>query len=105
MPVGVELDLSGECVVSSDAADANAADTVAVIGFVTHADQFDADTAAVLDAARRDRLAWVAYPKARQRGSDLNRDIVADLSQRRGAQPVRAVSIDEVWSALRLRPL
>jgi hypothetical protein len=42
---------------------------------------------------------------ARQLGTDLNRDILAGLVEARGAQPVRSVSIDGVWSALRFRPL
>jgi len=47
---------------------------------------------------------WVACPKARQFGTDLNRDILGELLRARGVQPVRQVSLDEVWSALRLRP-
>jgi hypothetical protein len=35
----------------------------------------------------------------------LNRDILAALAQSRGIQPVRSVSINGVWSALRFRPL
>ena len=59
----------------------------------------------MLDAAREDRLSWLAYPKAGQLGTDLNRDRLAAAVRERGVQPVRQVSIDEVWSALRLRPL
>jgi hypothetical protein len=49
-------------------------------------------------------LAWVAYPKAGQLGTDLNRDSLARLMIERGVQPVRQVAINEVWSALRFRP-
>ena len=31
---------------------------------------------AVVDAAKADRIAWFAYPKAGQLGTDLNRDIL-----------------------------
>jgi hypothetical protein len=58
----------------------------------------------LLAAARRDALTWVAYPKAGQLGTDLNRDRLAALVQREGVRPVRQIAIDEVWSALRLRP-
>ncbi|GFJ88613.1 hypothetical protein [Phytohabitans rumicis] len=61
-------------------------------------------TAATLDAARADRLAWIAYPKAGQLGTDLNRDRLAATLAGRGVRPVRQVSIDPVWSALRFRP-
>lgn len=55
-------------------------------------------------AARADRLAWVAYPKAGQLGTDLNRDILWRSVLPRGIRGVRQVSIDGVWSALRFRP-
>jgi hypothetical protein len=58
----------------------------------------------VFEAARADKLAWIAYPKAAQLGTDLNRDILRKLADPRGIQPVRQVSIDGVWSALRFRP-
>jgi hypothetical protein len=59
--------------------------------------------AAVVSAAR-DRLAWIAYPKARKLGTDLNRDILAHAMTALGADPVRQVSLDSTWSALRFRP-
>lgn len=55
-------------------------------------------------AATRDALTWVAYPKARQLDTDLNRDVLAELVKAHGIQPVRQVALDDVWSALRLRP-
>lgn len=58
----------------------------------------------VVKAASRDRLTWVAYPKAGQLGTDLNRDSLAALLADSGVQPVRQIAIDEVWSALRFRP-
>ena len=57
-----------------------------------------------IDAARRDKLAWIAYPKAGKLGTDLNRDLLSAALAGEGVQPVRQVAIDEVWSALRFRP-
>jgi len=54
--------------------------------------------------AQRDVLTWIAYPKAGQLGTDLTRNVVATLAGEDGVQPVRQVALDEVWSALRLRP-
>jgi hypothetical protein len=79
-------------------------ETDAVLAFVTRRDQVEERGAAVVAAAERDGLAWIAYPKARQLGTDLNRDVLADLMAALGAQAVRQVSIDDTWSALRLRP-
>jgi len=72
--------------------------------FVTKVADLDRLAAPMVEAARADRLAWVAYPKAGQLGTDLNRDILAKELQKRGAQPVPQIALDEVWSALRFRP-
>lgn len=56
------------------------------------------------EAAHRGALTWLAYPKARQLDTDLNRDIIRHLALDRGLDPVRQVSIDDIWSALRLMP-
>jgi hypothetical protein len=58
----------------------------------------------VFEAARQDRLAWIAYPKAGKMGTDLNRDKLAALVKPLGIQPVRLVSLDDTWSAMRFRP-
>jgi hypothetical protein len=60
---------------------------------------------AIAGAARAGRLTWVAYPKAGQLGTDLNRDSLAELLTGNGFQPVRQIAIDATWSALRVRPL
>ena len=102
-PSGVDLEVASDCLVLSDPADAATAPVV--ISFVVHADDLVDVAGPAIAAAREDRLAWIAYPKSRQLGSDLNRDILVELVRDHGVQPVRAVSIDSVWSALRFRPL
>ncbi|HVT69822.1 MAG TPA: hypothetical protein VHF26_18870 [Trebonia sp.] len=90
------------------AADANpsaepgAAD--AVVAFARNQAELAAVAGPVVEAARQDRLAWVAYPKGGRLGTDLNREILAGLLTAQGVQPVRQVAIDETWSALRFRP-
>jgi hypothetical protein len=76
----------------------------AVIGFVVRRDDLS-EVEPVLAAARADRLAWIGYPKGGRLGTDLNRDLLVDAVTEHGVQPVRQVSIDDTWSALRLRPL
>ena len=75
-----------------------------VIVFVRTADDLDRCAGPAIDAARADRLTWIAYPKAGQLETDLNRDLLASLVSRHGVRPVRQVAIDDVWSALRFRP-
>ena len=62
------------------------------------------EVAHVLEAARQDKLAWVAYPKGKQLGTDLDRDSLAALLTARGVRPVRQIALDDTWSALRFRP-
>lgn len=57
-----------------------------------------------LTAAQADRLSWIAYPKAGQLGTDLNRDSLVAALAGRGVRPVRQIALDNVWSALRFRP-
>lgn len=83
---------------------ADAASADAVVLFVATAAELQRQADSVVRAAKRDALAWVAYPKAGQLGTDLNRDSLAKLMIERGVQPVRQVAINEVWSALRFRP-
>jgi hypothetical protein len=76
----------------------------AVVAFARNKTELDSVAAPAVEAARQDRLAWIAYPKAGKLGTNLNRDILAALLAARGVQPVRQVAIDETWSALRFRP-
>ncbi|HEY3878179.1 MAG TPA: hypothetical protein VGM12_06220 [Trebonia sp.] len=87
---------------ANPAAAADQAD--AVIAFVRLAGELDTVAAPAVAAARAGRLSWIAYPKAGQLGTDLNRDVLAGLLGARGVQPVRQVAIDGTWSALRFRP-
>jgi hypothetical protein len=99
VPEGVDVQLPDRCAAASDP---DAADAVLV--FVRDRAELDAAGGPAIAAGRRDAVAWVAYPKAGQLGTDLNRDRLAAAVKERGVQPVRQVAIDDVWSALRLRP-
>jgi hypothetical protein len=82
---------------------ATAAEADAVVAFVVRQDDLGSAEQAVA-AARADRLAWIGYPKGGQLGTDLNRDRLAAALAGHGVQPVRQVSLDDTWSALRFRP-
>jgi hypothetical protein len=75
-----------------------------VVAFVRTRAGLDTVATPAVEAARQDKLAWIAYPKARQLGTDLNRDLLAAALEDQGVQPVRQVSLDGTWSALRFRP-
>jgi len=71
--------------------------------FVLSRDELETSGESLFAAARNDRLAWLAYPKGGQLGTDLNRDVLWELTTPHGVRPARQVSIDDVWSALRFR--
>lgn len=71
---------------------------------------FAADAASLraILAADKDQLArpgafWVAYPKANR--ADINRDSLWPILAEYGMRPISQVAVDDVWSALRFRPL
>jgi hypothetical protein len=98
-PTGVDLGIApGDLEKDPDRADAT------VLFVTTSEDLATADADAVVAAAQRDAMAWVAYPKAGQLGTDLNRDSLAARLGERKVRAVRQVAIDDVWSALRFRP-
>ncbi len=97
-PEDAALELSGHPIAARpDEADA-------VIVYSTNRAELEELTDTLVPPARRDALTWVAYPKAGQLGTDLNRDTLAELVQAHEVRPVRQVALDDVWSALRLRP-
>jgi hypothetical protein len=46
---------------------------------------------------------WVAYPKGGR--ADIDRDTLWPIVAELGLRPISQVAIDDVWSALRFRPL
>lgn len=98
-PASMTADLIGG---ASEIAEPRDADVV--IAFAAKAADLDTVASSAVTAARENRIAWVAYPKGGQLGTDLNRDRLAAAVKTHGVQPVRQIAIDEVWSALRLRP-
>ena len=98
-PGDVEMDLGDAVTTVQDPATADA-----VVVFLANREALERWRSLVAEAAGADRLTWVAYPKAGQLATDLNRDSLWDLLATSGIRPVRQVSIDDVWSAVRWRP-
>jgi len=98
-PADIALDLGGEHPVAGNSGEADA-----VIVFATNRAELERLRDQFVPPAARDALTWVAYPKASKLGTDLNRDVLAELVKREDVRPVRQVALDDVWSALRLRP-
>ena len=76
----------------------------ALLVFVRSRAEAEAQAPAVAGVAASGEIAWMAYPKGGQLGTDLNRDSLAALMRAHGVRAVRQVSLDDVWSLLRFRP-
>jgi hypothetical protein len=76
-----------------------------ILAFVTHKIEVDALAHPIDARAKGDAIVWFAYPKgtSKKYKCDFNRDNGWDSMQALGFDTVRAVAIDEDWSALRLR--
>ncbi len=78
-------------------------DADAVIGFITQRSDMDV-LDSICEAARAARLAWLAYPKPGQLGTDLDRDWLVRAVRQHRAQSIGHVSLDDTWSALLIEP-
>ncbi len=79
IPETVDLGLPEHAHATAEPASADA-----VIAFAIDSAALETVAAPAITAAREDRLAWIAYPKAGKLGTDLNRDILARLARERG---------------------
>lgn len=73
--------------------------------FVTRKAEVEAIVPRIVALAKGDAIIWFAYPKqsAKQYKCDFSRDTGWDALKAAGFNTVRAVAIDETWSALRFR--
>jgi hypothetical protein len=75
------------------------------LAFVTRKSEVDALAGAVAARAPGDAIVWFAYPKgtSKKYTCDFNRDTGWNSLQALGFDTVRAIAIDEDWTALRFR--
>ena len=75
------------------------------LAFVTTQKEVDTLAKAIAKRAKGDAVVWFAYPKGTSQRfkSEINRDTGLQALGKLGFEPVRAIAIDEDWSALRFR--
>lgn len=101
---GQQIAIAGpgpDLAIAAPRADAAVADVV--LAFARDRAELEAHLPALTGVASRGGTTWLAYPKARQLGTDLSRDIIRELTPAARLDPVRQVSLDDTWSALRLK--
>jgi hypothetical protein len=73
--------------------------------FVTRRDDVARDGSQWRAALAPNGIFWASYPKGKAIPTDLNRDVLRVALQEVGLEAVSQVSIDDVWSALRAKPV
>jgi len=75
------------------------------LAFVTKKSEVDALAPKIAKRAKGDAVVWFAYPKgtSKRYTCDFNRDTGWDALNALGFETVRAIAIDEDWTALRFR--
>jgi hypothetical protein len=75
------------------------------LAFVTRKSEVDALAPQIEKRTKGDAIIWFAYPKgtSKKYKCDFNRDNGWNSLNALGFETVRAVALDEDWSALRLR--
>jgi hypothetical protein len=59
-----------------------------------------------IKAVTYDGLLWISYPKQSSKvETDLTRDVGWEMMAKAGLRPVTQVSVNDIWSALRFRPI
>ena len=72
--------------------------------FVTSRSELENQLAKLKSILNEKGLLWVTYPKGTSRTKvDVNRDVIREYAQSIGLQAIAIVSIDDTWSALRLK--
>ena len=72
--------------------------------FVESKEQFEERFSKAVDACIKDALLWISYPKSKGKITyDINRDSLWGLLLNRNYHPVSQVSLDDKWSAVRVK--
>jgi hypothetical protein len=59
-----------------------------------------------LEAIKYDGILWISYPKKSSKiDTDISRDAGWDIITKNGLRAIASVAINDVWSALRFRPI
>jgi hypothetical protein len=73
--------------------------------FVTNARTLDEKLPGALQSLRDEGLLWISYPKVSAGSRDVSRESVHAVLRANGWRPVTQISMDDVWTAIRARPI
>ncbi len=75
-----------------------------VQAFFTRRTHLERDLARLSASLAPGGILWLCYPKGQALGTDLNRDVIRSIAHDAGLETVAQVAVDDVWSALRVKP-
>ena len=74
--------------------------------FARNSEILNRDAEAALKALKPGGVLWISYPKKSAKvATDMTRDHGWDVLQAAAWRPVTQISVDDIWSALRFRPV
>ncbi len=76
-----------------------------LLAFFKDRAEVDRLTPDLLKAAKPDGLVWFAYPKKSKTKTDISRDEGWETVHQLGWEGVTLIAVDDVWSAMRYRPI
>jgi hypothetical protein len=77
-----------------------------VVQFVRNKTEVEKNTPIAIEMVKPGGRLWISYPKQSSKvPTDINRDILWKIFPNSEWRPVTQISIDEIWSALRFRPI
>jgi hypothetical protein len=101
VPDGVDLGLPDGATILNDAAKADF-----VIEFARTQSEAERRVSALADKIGDKTIFWIGYPKgSKAKGYDISRDTIGNFAPTVGLVVNANFSIDDVWSAVRARPL
>ncbi len=78
----------------------------AVLLFVNSLAEVEKLAPKAINGVKPEGMLWIAYAKGTSKvKTDVNRDRLWEAVQPIGWRPVRQIALDEVWSALRFKPV
>lgn len=73
--------------------------------FVSSIEEFEKYFLNIEDQLNINAHVWISYPKGTSKQKyDINRDKLWDLMIPKGWHPVSQISLDDKWSAIRIKP-
>jgi len=75
-----------------------------LLAYIEDREQLERNLLALKSSIKDDGTLWIAYHKGSSSvDTDINRDSIADYAQQNGLKGVAMISINDNWSALRLK--